>query len=60
MALLEMQDICKSFSGVYANDHISLSVEKGERIGLIGANGTGKSEWLDGFYTARNNLTVRE
>ena len=24
------------------------------------ANGTGKSEWLDGFYKARNNLTVRE
>ncbi len=24
------------------------------------ANGTGKSEWLDGFYSARNNLTVRE
>ena len=24
------------------------------------ANGTGKSEWLDGFYKARNNLMVRE
>ena len=24
------------------------------------ANGTGKSEWLGGFYTARNNLAVTE
>lgn len=43
MALLEMRDICKSFSGVYANDHINLTVEKGEIHALLGENGAGKT-----------------
>lgn len=43
MALLEMHDICKSFSGVYANDHINLTVEKGEIHALLGENGAGKT-----------------
>lgn len=43
MALLEMRDICKSFSGVYANDHMNLTVEKGEIHALLGENGAGKT-----------------
>ena len=30
MSLLQMKHICKSFSGVYANEDINLTVEKGE------------------------------
>lgn len=55
MALLEMQDICKSFSGVYANDHISISVEKGEIHALLGENGAGKTTLMNilfGLYDA--------
>ena len=55
MALLEMRDICKSFSGVYANDHISLTVEKGEIHALLGENGAGKTTLVNilyGIYTA--------
>ncbi len=43
MPLLEMRNICKSFSGVYANDHVSLQVEKGEIHALLGENGAGKT-----------------
>lgn len=43
MAILEMKHISKAFSGVYANEDINLSVEKGEIHALLGENGAGKS-----------------
>lgn len=55
MALLEMKHICKSFSGVYANEDISLTVEKGEIHALLGENGAGKTTLVNilfGLYTA--------
>ena len=36
MSLLQMKHICKSFSGVYANEDINLTVEKGEIHALLG------------------------
>lgn len=41
--LLEMQNISKRFGGVIALDHVSLSVDRGEIVALIGENGAGKS-----------------
>lgn len=35
MSLLQLKHICKSFSGVYANENINLSVEKGEIHALL-------------------------
>ena len=35
MSLLQMKHICKSFSGVYANEDINLTVEKGEIHALL-------------------------
>ncbi|MDJ0957564.1 MAG: ABC transporter ATP-binding protein [Arenicellales bacterium] len=42
-AIIEVQDVSKSFGGVVANKDISLSVEKGRITGLIGPNGSGKT-----------------
>lgn len=40
---LEFQDISKSYPGVLALDKVSLSVNSGEIVGIIGENGAGKS-----------------
>jgi branched-chain amino acid transport system ATP-binding protein len=41
--LLEAIDVTKRFGGLVANDHISMSVNEGEILGLIGPNGAGKT-----------------
>ena len=41
--LLEVAAVSKSFGGVVANREISLHVEPGEIVGLIGPNGSGKT-----------------
>ncbi|MGA8262768.1 MAG: ABC transporter ATP-binding protein [Arenicellales bacterium] len=43
MALLEVQGVSKSFGGVQANADVSIRVEAGTIIGLIGPNGSGKT-----------------
>jgi branched-chain amino acid transport system ATP-binding protein len=43
MALLELQNVTKSFGGLNAVDNVSFSVDRGELVGLIGANGAGKT-----------------
>lgn len=55
MAILEMKQISKSFSGVYANEKVDLSVEKGEIHALLGENGAGKTTLMNtlfGIYSA--------
>jgi ATP-binding cassette subfamily F protein uup len=46
MALLTLQDACLAFGHVPLLDHTGLSLESGERLGLIGRNGSGKSSLL--------------
>ena len=43
MSILEVSNVSKSFGGVKANVDISMSVEKGKIVGLIGPNGSGKT-----------------
>ncbi|WP_171901410.1 ATP-binding cassette domain-containing protein [Stappia indica] len=53
--LVEMKDICISFGGVHAVDHVSVDLHPGEVVGLLGHNGAGKStliKILSGAYRA--------
>jgi ABC-type branched-subunit amino acid transport system permease subunit/ABC-type branched-subunit amino acid transport system ATPase component len=53
--LLEVNDVARSFGGVVALDGLSLRLEVGECIALIGANGSGKTTLLNilsGFVRA--------
>ena len=46
MALVEVENLTKAFGGVVANKNISLRVEQGETVGLIGPNGSGKTTFF--------------
>jgi len=43
MSILEVKNVSKSFGGVKANVDVSLNVEQGSIVGLIGPNGSGKT-----------------
>ena len=42
-AILKVDKVYKYFGGVKAKDNISLEVEQGSIVGLIGPNGSGKT-----------------
>jgi ABC-type branched-subunit amino acid transport system ATPase component len=42
-ALLEVREASKRYGGVVANNKVSLSVQEGQIVGLIGPNGSGKT-----------------
>ncbi|WP_416148867.1 ABC-F family ATP-binding cassette domain-containing protein [Salipaludibacillus sp. HK11] len=46
MSMFRVEELHKTFGEKTLFDHISFSIEKKERIGLIGVNGTGKSTLL--------------
>ena len=43
MSILEINNVSKSFGGVEANVNISMKIEQGSIVGLIGPNGSGKT-----------------
>lgn len=53
MTLLEVHNITKRFGGLVAVNDLSLSVSKGEILGMIGPNGAGKTtafNMISGYY----------
>ena len=49
---MEIDDLCFSYGTNNAIEDITISVKKGEFVGLIGSNGSGKSTVLKNVYRA--------
>lgn len=47
ISILEVRNLSKQFDGNYVLKNISLSIKKGEIYGIIGANGSGKSTFMN-------------
>jgi general nucleoside transport system ATP-binding protein len=48
--VLEVRGLTKRFPGVLANDHINLTLYRGQVLGLLGENGAGKSTLMNMIY----------
>ena len=68
MNLLTLENVSKSFTERMLFDHISLGINEGDKIGVIGINGTGKSTLLkiisgledtdEGMRTCQSKLRI--
>jgi len=62
MSLLGLQDVSLAFGGPALLSHADFSIERGERVCLLGRNGTGKStllKLLDGTLKPDSGTVVR-
>ncbi len=61
MSILEVKSVSKSFGGVQANVDISVAVEQGSIVGIIGPNGSGNTSLFNsivGRHTIDNTSIV--
>ena len=48
--ILEMKDIVKTYGRVVANDKVSIGLNEGEILAIVGENGAGKSTIMKILY----------
>jgi branched-chain amino acid transport system ATP-binding protein len=63
MSLLEIRNVSKSFGDNRAVDDVSLVIQPGELLGLIGSNGAGKTtlvNLISGFFPADRGALIFE
>lgn len=48
--ILQMKDIVKTYGNVVANDHVSIDLNEGEILAIVGENGAGKSTIMKILY----------
>jgi ABC-type branched-subunit amino acid transport system ATPase component len=61
MSLLDVRNITKAFGSNTAVDDVSLTIQRGEFLGLIGSNGAGKTtlvNLISGFFPADRGALV--
>src|SRR5262249_44064554 len=68
MAMVSLQKVSLDYGGRLILDEVDLEINRGERVGLVGENGSGKSSLLkliagletptDGSVTRSRNVTV--
>lgn len=59
--MLEVNEVCKSYGKLVANDHVSLKVHSGEIAILLGPNGAGKStliKCITGLLRFSGSITI--
>ena len=44
--LLNMESVCKTYGDRALLDHVSFYMKSGDRVGIVGVNGCGKSTFL--------------
>lgn len=63
MALLKLENITKSFGGLMAVNNVSLEIQPGEAIGMVGPNGSGKTTLfnvINGVYLPDEGKVIFE
>ena len=63
MALLRLENVTKRFGGLIAVNNMSLKIEQGEAIGIVGPNGSGKTTLfnvISGVYIPEEGRVIYE